>query len=146
KPLRTVDTNNWGWTTSLFVSFAPDGKTVAVAREVGRIELWDVENGKKLRTLVGDTSRRASMMVFSPDGTWLATAGSDNWGGDHAVRVWDISQGKELRPREGHAAPVPSVAVSPDGSVIATAGRDGVVQLWEATTGKHLVRLEGYPC
>jgi WD40 repeat protein len=143
--VRTRDTDNWGWTTSLFVSFAPDGKTVAVAREVGRIEVWDVESGKKLRTLGGDASRRASMMVFSPEGTKLATAGSDNWGGDHAVRVWDVAAGKELNPRHGHAAPVTSIAVSPDSKTIATAGRDGVVHLWEATTGKHLHRLEGYP-
>jgi WD40 repeat protein len=145
KLVRTRDTDNWGWTTSMFVSFAPDGKTVAVAREVGRIELWDVEGGKKVRTLAGDASRRASRLVFSPDGMKLATAGSDNWGGDHAIRVWDVATGKELNPWDAHGAPVTSVAVSPDGRTIATAGRDGVVHVWEATTGKHLLRLEGYP-
>jgi WD40 repeat protein len=145
KPLRARYTDDWGWTTSLFVSFAPDGKTVAVVREVGRIELWDVESGKKVRTLIGDSFRRASMLVFSADGTKLATAGSDNWGGDHAVRVWDLATGKELNPRDGHGAPVTSVAVSPNGSTVATAGRDGVVHLWEPMTGKHLLRLEGYP-
>lgn len=145
KPLRTKYTDDWGWTSSLFVRFAPDGKTIAIAREVGRVELWDVASGKRLRTLVGDSSRRASTLDFSPDGTKLATTGSDNWGGDHTIRIWEVAAGREFNPRAGHAAPVISVAVAPDGKTIATAGRDGVVYLWDPTTGKHLFRLEGYP-
>ncbi len=37
-----------------------------------------------------------------------------------------------------------SVAVSPDGSTLATAGYDGVIHLWEASSGKHVRALVGH--
>src|SRR5262245_5891015 len=88
----------WGWTSYLFVSFSPNGKLLATCRDPGRIELWDVENGKKMNTLVFDSGRRAPFMVFSPDGSKLASASSDAWGGDNTIRVWDLAAGKELAP------------------------------------------------
>src|SRR5262249_38054419 len=36
------------------------------------------------------------------------------------------------------------VAVAPDGKVMATAGADGVVRLWERATGKELRRFAGH--
>jgi WD40 repeat protein len=134
----------WGWGIRIGASFSPDGKTLAIAREAGRIDLWDADNGKKLHTLLSDSANRASHLAFSPDGTKLATTGSDNWGGDNTVRVWDVATGKELRPRDGHGSPISSIAFSPTGNNIATAGRDGAVHLWKASSGKHLVRLDGH--
>ena len=37
-----------------------------------------------------------------------------------------------------------SVAVSPDAATLATAGYDGVIHLWEASSGKHLRALVGH--
>ena len=132
----------WGWGSGMSVRFSPDGKALAIAREAGRIELWDAGSGTKRHALVGDTSDRASVLAFSPDGTRLASAGYDAWGGDNTIRVWDLALGKELHPRPGHGAPISSAAISPTGKAVATAGRDGVVHLWEPGSGRHLVRLE----
>jgi WD40 repeat protein len=137
--------DSWGWAYRFRVRFSPDGKILAASREPGRITLWDVASGKKLHSLALDSSHRASFLAFSPDGTRLASAGSDLWGGDHTVRVWDVARGKELVPRAGHGAPISSIAISPGGDVIATAGQDGIVHLWDRGTGRHLSRLEGYP-
>jgi WD40 repeat protein len=133
----------WGWVSEIFVQFSPDGKTLAIVREPGRIDLWDVESGKKLRTLADDSYGLACFLAFSPDGGRLASSGSDLWGGDNTIRVWDMKQGTEFSPRAGHGAPISSIAVAPDGSAVATAGQDGVVHLWEPSSGKHLLRLEG---
>jgi WD40 repeat protein len=135
----------WGWVTSIFVRFSPDGKTLAIVRDVGRIDLWDVETGKKQHTLTGDSSLRPSRLAFSPDGTRLATTASDAWGGDNTIRVWDVTRGEEVTARGGHGAPISSIAVAPAGDTVATAGQDGVIHLWEASTGKHLARLEAHP-
>src|ERR1019366_2835462 len=73
---------------------------------------------------------RVWALAFSPDGTRLATACSDR-----AVRIWDTSDGKCVRPLRGHADEVWSVAFSPDGRTLASGGKDGSVILWPAGPG-----------
>lgn len=140
----TKSAGDWGWAYSIFVSFSPNGKILATSRDVGRIDLWDVDRGKKLHTLAFDSFGQSRLLAFSPDGTKLAITGRDNWGGDSTIRIWDVARGKELITNLGHGAPISSVAIAPDGKTIATAGKDGIVHLWEANSGKHQMRLEAY--
>jgi WD40 repeat protein len=44
--------------------------------------------------------------------------------------VWDVATGKELLTLSGHSAEVSSVAWSPDGKRLATAGADGIVEVY----------------
>jgi RNA polymerase sigma factor (sigma-70 family) len=78
---------------------------------------------------------------FSPDGRLLATASRDG-----SVHLWDVASAKELRRFET-GAPVYSIALSPDGKVLATGGgaRDkaGVGKLWDLSTGAEVVQFEG---
>ena len=57
------------------------------------LKLWNVHTGECFQTLTGHTHRVRSV-VFSPDGTQLAS-GSD----DHTVRLWDVTniRGGSLR-------------------------------------------------
>jgi WD40 repeat protein len=75
-------------------------------------------------------------IVFSPDGTRLATASRDG-----SAKVWDAVSGKELFTLLGHDGTVFSVAFSPDGKTIATASADKTTKLWDALTGKELLTL-----
>jgi WD40 repeat protein len=143
-PAKLKPRGPYGWVVDIFARFSPDGKTLATFRELGRIDLWDVNSGKKLRSLPCDRAHKPSFLVFSPDGTKLASAGGDLWSGDHVVRLWDVRQGKEILPLAGHGSPISSVAVAPDGHTVATAGEDGIVCLWERSSGKCLFRLEGH--
>src|SRR5262249_41920230 len=44
----------------------------------------------------------------------------------------------------GHAEEVLAAVFHPDGSRIASGGRDRLVRLWDAATGEELVRLPGH--
>ena len=45
--------------------------------------------------------------------------------------------------RSGH--PMTALALSPDGTTLATAGQDGTIHLWDAATARALVSLPGHP-
>jgi WD40 repeat protein len=124
------------------VALSPDGSVLAARKAVHRIDLWDVETGKRLHTLTADAYHGPTVLVFSPDGKTLMSTGGKRWGGDNVIRLWDVAAGNELLPSPGHGAPVSSVAIPPDGKTIATAGREGAVHLWDRS-GRHLARFDG---
>src|SRR5947208_294179 len=81
----------------------------------------------------GSTSDIA--VAFFPDGRHLVTAG-------HQASVWDVGTGKLVRRVPAPNAGLASVAVSPDGKLLATCGTDQysraetVIRLWDAATAK----------
>ena len=95
------------------VSFSPDGKILAALSHDKKIRLWEVPSGKLVGTLTGH-ERPARGMVFLPDGTFV-TAGLDR-----TIRFWDTAAGKERKAWQTGLA-LNSVAVSPDGTLLAAA-------------------------
>jgi WD40 repeat protein len=82
---------------------------------------------------------RVQSIVWSPDGTKLATASVDK-----TAKIWEAATGRELLTFRGHADYVYCIAWSPDGSKVATTSQDGTAKVWEAQTGHELLTLRGH--
>lgn len=65
------------------------------------------------------------MAAFTPDGGRVVTASADE-----TARLWDASNGLELRRFEGHTGPVSCLSVSGDGRTLVTGAQDNSVRVW----------------
>lgn len=59
------------------------------------------------------------------------------------VGIWNLRTEERFGTLTGHAGEVYGIAYAPDGSRIATAGRDAL-RLWEADSGEEIIELRGH--
>jgi WD40 repeat protein len=79
------------------------------------------------------------MMLFSPDGTQLATTG---WG-DKSIHLWDAATGESLGDLTAHATGMESIDWSADGRFLVSSDRNngGELIVWNVAEQKALTQL-----
>jgi RNA polymerase sigma factor (sigma-70 family) len=118
------------------VAFAPDGKSLITgSRLTCSPRQWDVATGRELHAFGGHRSP-VNWLSFSPDGRQLLSAAYAKT----ALR-WDLRSGREERRFSWPTEHFDHFLPSPDGKTAVTLGYDwdgdGVVRLWDTTTGKE---------
>jgi WD40 repeat protein len=116
------------------LTFSPDNKTLAAGTGGDTVTLWDLATRKSKPLLEHRRPKIGRpMVVFSPDGKTIASAGTCI----QEVRRWESATGQAAMPFDGHDAyGVTAFAFSTDGKTLASAGRDGTMILWNLATGK----------
>ncbi len=117
------------------VSFSPEGDRLATASETGTVRVWNQQG--KLLNEIGSANRTINTVSFSPNGEHFATAEVQG-----TVRIWNLN-GKlkatltiPSNPRQEFSSTpdaqpsVNSMSFSPNGELLATAGFDGTVRIW----------------
>jgi WD40 repeat protein len=120
-----------------FAAVSPDGAWLAIAIASGntrRLAVWNTKTGEERSGLARPA---AGGLAFSPDGRLLAVNG---WG---RLTVLDVATGTEQFRRSEAASHFGRVAFSPDGSRLASTADNGVVHVWDVTTGKSVSVIRG---
>jgi RNA polymerase sigma factor (sigma-70 family) len=119
----------WGPTKG-GLAFAPDGKTIVTERS-GVLRFFEAGSGRERLGTPQAHQGGVHVVRYTPAGRTIVTAGADG-----TVRTWDAATARQLLVISHHN-PAPTVAVSADGTSLATAGQgpEGIVTVWDLATG-----------
>ena len=125
------------------VVFSPAADRVLLSDFFGQVKVWNIAEGRledqfKVRF-------RIDCCVFSQDGRHILFGVSDADEDLYLPFLWEIGRGKGMTfSGEGHMDRITSVAVSPDGKLVATGSRDFTIKVWDVETGQEAETLEGH--
>jgi WD40 repeat protein len=117
------------------ISFSADGVQLAITKfnqlrqdpERDGIRVWDWAADE----VVGEISLRPQLVDFDPTGRFLgATVGNDS-----RAEIFDAITLEPVATLAGSTTPLLPITFSPDGSMVATGGNDGMVRIWDPVTG-----------
>ncbi len=123
-------------------AYSANGKRFAVAFPSGEIRFWKVATGEPEDTLHAELDH-IDTIALSTDGALLAcaTAGQANKT-PPAVKLFDVGKGQPLRTIGTHEVPVRLLAFSPDSRLLATAGSDRLIRLWNLADGIEVAKFQ----
>lgn len=119
------------------IVMSDDSTTIASGAQDGKVNAWAVRSGKLLQSLSLGKNPVTSVAI-APDGKTII------WGNQkNQVIVWDTLH-KEPTELGKHQGTVNDVKLSQDGRMIASAGDDAVIQLWDLPSRKLKYTLIGH--
>jgi DNA-binding beta-propeller fold protein YncE len=122
-------------------AYSQDGNLLASASHDGTIRLWNPATGKEIATLDDDGANAPfpsthPNFAFTPDATKLIA------GGRGRITVWDLATRKVARSIRLADEGYYSIAISPDGKLLAASGGKERIQLVDLESGRTIRVLE----
>ena len=132
--LLTYTNHETTYITSL--AYLPGSKSIISAGGGDKtIRIWDVTTGNTILTY-RDHLYWITTAAPSPDGKRVASLSVG------VVHVWDATTGHTLMTAKESDLSINGLAWSPDGKYIATGGKPRIARIWDAATGRCVLRYE----
>lgn len=118
--------------------FDPSGKFVLAGAQDYKVWRFEIASGKKVQFPAEAWVRG---IVFDHAGETVITGGYDG-----RLIWWPLAEDapQPLRTVEAHQGWIRAVAVSPDGSLLASVGNDLIVRLWNTADGTLAREMKGH--
>ncbi|MBI3135426.1 MAG: caspase family protein [Bacteroidetes bacterium] len=143
-------------------NFSADSKMILVPGSNNEAMIYDVETGRKKKSLQGFLNKKRDdglrfndsywtderilkfislkrNVALSPDNKHIAIGNVDS-----TALVLSLETGKIVHLLSGHTKVVFALDYSPDGKMLATAGGDRTICLWNTQTGELIKKLTGH--
>lgn len=118
------------------VGWKGDGKLLASGGADNVIKVWDFEKGEQVRTINNAHSKQVTRVMFVGATPQLLTVS-----GDQTLKMWNVDSGASMRNYGSSKDYLYAVSASPDGTLVATGGEEGIVRLYNGPDGKLLKSL-----
>ncbi len=109
------------------LSVSPDGNFVAGGTKNGKIVLWASNNWDQREVLEREKNTPVEVVCFNNAGTNLISGDIEG-----NINILDTKDYKIVENLRGHFSRIMDIKISPDDKQIATASRDGTLQIWDA--------------
>jgi WD40 repeat protein len=150
--VKVLDVATWKEVAAIRVPdcwavFTLDGRHVlAVERHrsdalaPAKVRRWDTATWREEEPLSLACNGEEIFSGLTDDGKTLALLSR----ADRAVRLFDLTSGRQISPGSGHTGEVAQVAFSPDGKTLVSGGKDGVVRIWDLVSRREPLALTGH--
>ncbi|ELR96768.1 WD40 repeat domain-containing protein [Gloeocapsa sp. PCC 73106] len=121
----------------LNLGVSPDGTTLVSTGEDREINIWNLQTGAHLSTFF-EHSTSVLTMAISPDSRVMVTGGLDG------IRAWNLTPQRPAFILQNVGNPTYTVAIHPNGYILASGHDDGKVKFWNLRTASEIAEFSSH--